>query len=203
VRGVRHSHDDLLSGFDEPGRRATELRGFFASALGASLIAWELAFDFGAYHTIFYSRLLQIVVVSAVLLLGALVLRREISVRPLMLAVLGLPVAWLVYRFLAPVGREHRWYHATDLVLIGLTVVSLPLTLWALARILAPEYFALSSRRLRAAAVGIVLVVAAAGYLVGRFNDQVLTCQDFVVAGDDTPANCRPPPTPSQTTPGR
>jgi hypothetical protein len=33
----RRDHDDLLSGVEEPGSRATELRGFVASALVASL----------------------------------------------------------------------------------------------------------------------------------------------------------------------
>lgn len=187
-------HDDLLSGFEEPGRRAVELRGFFASTLGASLIAFLLAFDLGAYDTVFYSRLLQLIVVSAVLLLGALALRRQITVRPWLLVGLGTPFAWLGFRLLAPVAPDDRWYHIADLVLIGLSLLSLPLTLWALARIIAPEYFALSTRRLRLTAVAIVLIVAAMGYLVGRFNYQILTCQEFLVAGDDTPANCRPSP---------
>jgi hypothetical protein len=193
----RH-HDDLLSGFDEPDRRSTELRGFFASAIGASLVAWELAFDYGAYHTVFYSRLFQIFVVASVMLLGSLVLRREIKVRPWMFAVLSVPVAWLVFRAFAPSAGNERWFRILDAVLIGLTVLSLPLILWVLARILAPDYFALSSRRLRVVAVGIVVVIAAVGFLVGRFNDRVVTCNDFVLAGDDTPANCAkaPPPVP-------
>lgn len=57
-----------------------------------------------------------------------------------------------------------------------------------------PEHFALPSRRLRATAIGIVLLVALTGFLAGQLNHQLLTCRDFVIAGDDTPANCRPPP---------
>jgi hypothetical protein len=188
--------DDLLSGFEEPGRRAVELRGFFASTLGASLVAFDLAFDLGAYHTVFYSRLLQPLVVSSVLLLGALALRRQITVRPWLLVGLATPFTWLGFRLLVPVAPDDLWYHIADLVLIGLSLLSLPLTLWVLARILAPEYFALSTRRLRLTAVAIVLIVAVMGYLAGRFNDHILTCQEFVVAGDETPANCRPPPAP-------
>jgi hypothetical protein len=132
------------------------------------------------------------------MLLGSLALRRQIKVRPWMFAALGAPVAWLVFRAFAPSAGNERWFRILDAVLIGLTVLSLPLILWVLARILAPDYFALSSRRLRVVAVGIVAVIAAVGFLVGRFNDRVVTCEDFVLAGDDTPANCAkaPPPVP-------
>ncbi len=191
--------DDLLAGFDRPGRRSSELRGFFASTLAASLFAWEIAFDFGAYHTVFYSRLLQLFVVSCVLLLGALALRRQIAVRPWMRVALGVPVIWFLFRLFAPARHGDNVYHAVDLTLVALTVATLPLTLWALARILAPEFFALSSRRLRVTAVLIVVVIAAVGVLVGQFNNAVLTCHEFVLAGDDTPANCRDPAPPTAT----
>lgn len=183
--------DDLLTGFTHPGQRPGELRGFFATTLGISLLVWDLAFSLGAYHRVFYYRLLQIFVVSAVLLLGALVLRRHLTVRPWMLVILAIPVVWLAWRLSAPVGG--RWpdvYRVVDAVLIGLVLLTLPITLWAVARIVAPDYFELSTLRLRLASAAIVLVVAVAGLLTGQFNDHVVTCQDFVIAGDDTPSNC-------------
>lgn len=198
--GSRRHHqvdDDLIAGFDRPGRRRLELRGFFASTLGAALFSWEIAFDLGAYHAVFYSRLFQLLVVSLVLLLGALALRREIRVRPWMVIELSLPVVWLVYRLFAPEVGGSSLYHNVDNILIGLIVATLPLTLWVLARILAPDYFALPNWRLKGTAVGIVVVIAVAGFLVGRFNYQVISCQEFVTAGDDTPANCRQAPLPA------
>jgi hypothetical protein len=187
--------DDLLTGFRHPSGRPGELRGFFATTITVSVVIWDLAFSLGAYHTVFYYRLLQIFVVSAVLLLGALVLRRHLSVRPWMLAVLAVPVVWLAWRLIAPVGGHwHSVYRIVNAVLIGLVLITLPLTLWAVARIVAPDYFELSTLRLRLAGAAIVLVVAAAGLLSGQFNYHVVTCQDFIVAGDDTPANCRDAP---------
>jgi hypothetical protein len=38
--------------------------------------------------------------------------------------------------------------------------------------------------------VGVVAVVAVLGFLVGWFNNQVYTCEEFIVAGDEPPANC-------------
>jgi hypothetical protein len=160
--------------------------------IGISLVVWDIAFALGAYHTVFYYRLLQIFVVSAVLLLGALVLRGHMTVRPWMLAILSIPVVWLVWRLsVPPGGRWHSVYRVIDDVLEGSIVLTLPVTLWAVARILAPQYFALSTLRLRLASAAIIAVVAVAGLLTGAFNYHVLDCQDFVVAGDDTPANCR------------
>jgi hypothetical protein len=185
--------DDLLKGFRRPGERPAELRGFFATTIGISLVVWDIAFALGAYHTVFYYRLMQICVVSAVLLLGALVLRRHLTVHPWMLTILSIPVVWLAWRLITPVGgRWHDVYRVVDGVLVGLIVATLPLILLAVARILAPEYFALSTLRLRLAGAGIVLVVGIAGFLTGQFNDHVVTCQAFVLAGDDLPPNCRP-----------
>jgi hypothetical protein len=184
--------DDLLTGLRNHSGRPSELRGFFATTITISLVVWDLSFSLGAYHTVFYYRLLQIFVVSAVLLLGALVLRRHLSVRPWMLAILAVPVVWLVWRLLSPVGGHwHSVYRIINAVLIGLVLITLPLTLWVVARIVAPDYFELSTPRLRLAGAAIVLVVAAAGFFSGQFNYHVVTCQDFIVAGDDTPANCR------------
>ncbi|NUO59953.1 MAG: hypothetical protein HOV71_04840 [Hamadaea sp.] len=183
--------DDLLTGFRHPSGRPGELRGFFATTIGISLIVWDLAFSLGAYHTVFYYRLLQIFVVCAVLLLGALVLRRHLTVRWWMLTIFAIPVIWLVWRLIAPIGGRWRFvYDLIDLGLIGMVLLTLPVTLWVVARILAPEYFALSTLRLRLASAAIVLVVAIAGLLTGQFNDHVVDCHDFIVAGDDTPANC-------------
>lgn len=189
--------DELLTGFRQSGESSGELRGFFATTIAISLVVWDMAFALGAYHTVFYFRLMQIFVVSAVLLLGALVLRRHLTVRPWMLASLSVPVVWLAWRLSTPVGG--RWpavYRVVDGVLIGLVLLTLPLTLVAVARIVAPDYFALSTLRLRLAGLAIVAVVAVAGLLTGQFNYRVVTCHEFVVAGDDEPGNCRNAPGP-------
>jgi len=184
--------DDLLTGFKQVDQGPSELRGFFATTLGISLLVWDLSFSLGAYHTVFYYRLMQIFVVSAVLLLGALVLRRHLTVRPWMIAILSIPVIWLTWRLLTPVGgRFPDVYPVVEAVLVGLILVTLPVTLWVVLRILAPTYFALSSLRLRLAGLAIVSVVAVAGFLTGQFNYHVFDCQSFVVAGDDEPSNCR------------
>jgi hypothetical protein len=193
--------DDLLAGFDRAGR-PEGLRTFFATTIAASLLVWDLTFSLGAYHTVFYYRLFQILVASTVLLLGALVLRPGVRVRPWMLAMLTIPLLWLISRIVAPFGRGSEANHVLDLILIGLTLASLPFTLVAVARILSPDYFALPARRLKAASVAIIVLIGVTGFLVGQFNYEFTTCHEYDIAGDDEPSNCRnvPTPTPAQST---
>jgi hypothetical protein len=188
--------DDLVAGFERNGR-TPGLRAFFAVAIAASLVVWELAFDLGAYHTVFYSRLLQIVVVSTVLLLGSIVLRHLVTVRPWSRPLLAVPLLWLVIRVIVPPGTSARSLHVLDGVMVALTVASVPFTLWALARVMSPEYFALPAKRLKVGVASIVVLVAVGGFLVGQFNYRVTTCHDYVVAGDYQPTNCSKSPSPS------
>lgn len=192
-RGQRHGRkwvqsDDLLAGLDRAGR-PRGVRAFFAATLGAALLVWNLTFSLGAYHTVFYWRLFQIFVVATVLLLGAIVLRDSLRVRLWTMALLALPTLWVVVRVIAFAGNADV-QQAADLGLGILVVISMPFTLLAAARIVSPEYFALQGRRFKAIAVGIVAVVAIAGFLVGQFNYVFTTCQDYVVAGDNQPDNC-------------
>jgi hypothetical protein len=192
-RRRRGTDDDLLTGFDRPGRPVT-LRAFFATTITASLVVWDLAFALGAYHAVFYYRLFQIFVVSTVLQIGSIMLHRSIRVRQWMRVVLCVPLAWFVVHAFAPVAVSTGAWRRVDQVLGWLTLAIVPVILLALVRIMVPGYFALPARRLKVLAVVIICVVAAAGFLVGQFNNHFTTCHDYVIAGDDEPADCRPTP---------
>jgi hypothetical protein len=189
-----HADDDLLSGFGREGGSRPPLRGFFAATVSLSLIAWNVMFSLGAYHTVFYWRLLDLLAVAIVLLLGVILLHREVRVRAWMVIVLAIPLVWVGVRVFTTAERPDSPLHWVDIVLTALTALTLPFILFALARIVAPDYFELPGRRLKVAMVGIVLVVSLIGYLIGAYNNLVLTCQDFNVAGDDLPANCHQVP---------
>lgn len=193
----RRVDDDLLSGFAREGSSGPQLRSFFAVTVSGSVLAWDITFALGAYHTVFYSRLFDILVVSTALLLGAIALR-EVRVRGWMLAVLVVPLVWVGFRLATTAEQPDSWLHPVDVVLSWLVVATLPFITLAVIRIIAPEYFALPGRRLKIIAVAIVLVIALAGFLAGAFNYRIVTCHSFVIAGDDTPANCQqsPPPHP-------
>lgn len=185
--------DDLLGGFERDGR-PIGVRAFFAVTIGTSVFVFDLAFTLGAYHTVFYTRLLQIVVVSTVLLLGTIVLRGFVRVRWWSKLLLAVPLVWFLQRLVFPSGRDHTAGKVLDDVLVGLTLASVPVMLVAVARVLSPEYFALPRRRFKVLAILIVALVAVGGFLIGLFNYRVTTCQDYVIAGNDTPKNCRQQP---------
>lgn len=182
--------DDLLEGFSHAGRRAVALRGFFAVTITGALIAWDITFTFGAYHTVFYHRINQLLVVCLVVLLGKLSLNAQIHEHAWLTGVFAVPTVWVLFRLLAPGTVPPRAYPAADGLLIGIMVLSLPLVLWVVARLLAPGYFSLPQRRMQLASAGIIVAVAGVGYLVGVFNDHFYTCEDFALAGDHRPEGC-------------
>ncbi|MFX4292105.1 hypothetical protein [Streptomyces bohaiensis] len=189
-RAARHEEDDLLEGFSRTGRRAVALRGFFAVTVSAALVGWDLAFTWGAYGTVFYNRTTQLLVLSLVVLLGRWALRQQVREHGWVTFLFALPALWVVFRLLAPVIAPGRAFEVVDGVLTGAMVLSLPLVLWVVARLLAPGYFALPQRRMRVASVVIVAVVSAVGLVVGAWNDHFFTCADFRVAGDYPPPGC-------------
>jgi hypothetical protein len=194
--------DDLLTGFDETGPSRGQFRGFFATSIASSLLAWDLAFTYGAYHTVFFHTGQRLFVLSTGVLLGALMLRRRIRLHRWLLAAFAPPILLLLLRLVVPVEPADsplRLRLVTEAgpavrvvegVLVAAMILGSPIALWVIARLLAPDYFILPGRRVKIALLVIVSTVALIGYLVGTYNNQFLTCEQFLVAGDDAPTNC-------------
>ncbi len=107
--------------------------------------------------------------------------------------VLASPSLWLVLA----VALEGSTGDALTNPVLGawaalIVVVSVPVTLKLLIDSFVPTLGSIRSRRLLGWLVGVIAVVALAGYLVGRHNDRFLVCDDFKVAGSDQPDNCAP-----------
>lgn len=182
--------DDLLTGFERTGPKQGELRAYLTTAIAGSLYVFETTFHEGAYHSVFYSQLQQFAVVALVILIGLAVIRREARVHRWLGALFALPALQFVYRLWTPTKSPAPVVGVIDDVLTIINVVMSPILLWVTLRLLAPEYFRLPSRRLKIAVVGTIVFVGVVGYLAGAFNYRTLTCQDFITAGDDPPANC-------------
>lgn len=73
-----------------------------------------------------------------------------------------------------------------------ITVLSIPYLAYALVQAINPSFLDLPARRMQVGAVMVAVIVGVGGFLLGRTNDHFLTCGDFVVSGNDQPANCRP-----------
>jgi hypothetical protein len=193
--------DDLLTGFDETGPTRGQFRGFFASTLVASLWAFNIAFSYGAYNTVFFHIRQQLFVLSLGVLMGVLMLHRHVRVHRWVLATFALPILLFLLRLLVPVKpgvapwprlvtEAGPTVRVVEGVLVAAMILASPIALWVIARLLAPDYFILPGRWVKIAMVVIVATVALIGYAVGRYNYRFLTCEEFLVAGDEAPTNC-------------
>lgn len=182
--------DGPLTGLNKTEPSQTDVRGFFALSLAASIYAWHGAFDLGAYATIFFLQRHEFFAAIMVVLLGVLIMRRRVHIRAWLLALFAVPVAAVLLQVVFPAKHVPLVVRVFYLVLITLSWVVSPLLLWVIARLLAPDYFTLPDRRAKIGIVAIVAAVALVGFLVGRYNSHFLTCGDFRVAGQHEPTNC-------------
>ena len=181
--------DDILSGFDWDARGYGEIRAFFVSTIVAALIAWDVAFDLGAFHHVFFQRRHQLLVVAIVVVFGAVAVKGLARIDWWLVGLLAVPVAWIGFRTVAS-RPETGAAEVVDWGFLVLTLLAAPVAFWVLLRLLAPGYFAMPNRRLKAASLIIVMIVATLGYTMGELNNHFLTCEDFAVSGNDLPDDC-------------
>jgi hypothetical protein len=129
-------------------------------------------------------------------------LRRRVRLHRWVLAAFAPPILLILLRLLVPVdpgvapvgsrvaAEAGPAVRVVEGILVVATILTSPVVLWVVARLLAPDYFILPGRRVKIALLVIVATVALIGYLVGRYNYHFLTCEEFLVAGDNAPANC-------------
>jgi hypothetical protein len=190
----RHVEDDVLTGFDRTGERKAEFRGFFATSMAASVYVWNAMFELGAYRTIFFYREDEYLVLATVVFVGVLVVRQQVRERPWLFAAVAPPALYLLFRLASPDKHPGGVLGLVSNVLIVLNGLALPLMVWVIARLLAPDYFEVRGVRLKLAVVAILVGIAVAGFLAGHFNYRYLSCEDFEIAGLEPPGNCHPDP---------
>ena len=182
--------DDVLTGFAKEESSAPEIRTFFVSTIAAALIAWDVAFNLGAFHTLFFARRHQLAVVLFVVVLGVIVLRRQVDVHWWLLVILATPMIWVLFRLLVPPDSFNTVTGTIDGAFLVGMVVLYPIVFWIVLRLVAPDYFAIPNRRLKIMSAVIVLVLATLGYAMGELNYRFLSCSEFAVSGNDLPADC-------------
>jgi hypothetical protein len=144
---------------------------------------------FGTHRTLFYYRRQELFVVSLAVLLGSLILRRRVHTRPWVLGLFAPPLLLVVRRRAVLVNESRGVVRVVEQVLVTATLVVLPIVIWVIARLVAPDYFSLPDWRLKLAVLAVAATVGVIGLLFGRFNDRFLTCE-VIVAGDKPPPNC-------------
>ena len=125
---------------------------------------------------------------TAIFLVSLTAGRRDRVSWPRRLALL-LPSLWLLLALVVPEAGAKPWSRALFYVAIVLTLAGAPFLAALLLRVTIAGYAQIPNRgRLLAAAI--VGIVAIASFGLGKFNNRFLTCNDFVISGNDTPPSC-------------
>ncbi|HEX3199364.1 MAG TPA: hypothetical protein VHR39_17600 [Propionibacteriaceae bacterium] len=159
------------------------------AVVAAALVVWWPAFDLGAYGVIFFQQLLALWAASTAIFLVSLTAGRRARVSwPRRLALL-LPSLWLLLAIVLPEVGVRTWSRALFYVAIVLTLAGMPFLAALLLRVTIAGYEQIPNRR-RLLAAAIVGIVAITSFGLGKFNGRFLTCNDFVISGNDTPPSC-------------
>lgn len=167
-------------------------RTFVLMVAGASIPVVMLGFNLGAFGAIFFDQFLAVWAVSTATLLTAVALRSRWRGPIWGLAILALPSLWIAIDLLYEPDTGSRWGQATLDALLVVSLLALPYLVYAITRLVSPEFFQLKGIWPKVGAVAVVLAMLGAGVLLGAQNPRYLTCEDFRLSGNDTPPNCAP-----------
>lgn len=167
--------------------------------VGAVTLAYPTTmagFELGAYGELFYDRKITAwCMVTAVLLALLLLPRRFTPASRWHYGVLAVPSIWLLV--VSSIG-SHTGGAIMRPVLFALSLASylicMPYAVLLIVSIVSPDFLRFETARPKLTLVGIALFFFASGFLAGARNDVLLTCQNFEIAGETPPANCRPAP---------
>lgn len=157
-----------------------------------SIAVWWPAFTLGAWGTFFFDQLLTVWAASVGALIVVLFQPRG---RPRVLKALALlvPSLWLVLSFV-PLDSDDVLSVVIDLLAVFVALLSVPATIWVLARVMWPEFGEDISRGRRFLVVIAVVFVGVASFALGANQEHFLTCGDFTVSGNSEPSGCVPGP---------
>jgi hypothetical protein len=159
------------------------------AVVAAALVVWWPAFDLGAYGVLFFNQFLSLWAASTAIFLASLTAGRRARVSWARRLALLIPSLWLLLAFALPEGGARPWSRALFYMAVVLTLAGAPFLAALLLRVTIAGYEQIPSRR-RLVAAAIVGTVAIAAFGLGQFNNQFLTCYDFIISGNDTPPEC-------------
>jgi len=159
------------------------------AVVAAALVVWWPAFAIGAYGVIFFNQLLALWAASTAIFLTSLTAGRRARLSWARRLALLIPSLWLLLAFALPERGPEPWSRALFYVAIVLTLAGTPFLAALLLRVTIAGYEQIPSRR-RLVAAAIVGSVAITAFGLGQSNNRFLTCNDFIISGNDTPPGC-------------
>ncbi len=181
--------------FDEPTLEDADpvVRDYVIGAVGLSIVVWDVAFNYGVYGAVFFNRYFAVWVVCTAVLLASMFLPAEQRPVGFIGAVaLFVPTLWLILAWLLPAGTRSLPAMLRVMTTLAeiITLLSFPYIGYVLLDVSHPGQLSLP-RRLLYGLVGVTVVIAIVGFVIGRNHPQLLTCEQFRVSGNDVPADCR------------
>lgn len=162
-------------------------------AVALALNTWDIAFNLGVYGTVFFEKLFSVWVIATTTLLAYWLLEdSKPSLHGFIQFALFLPTLTLI---ITAIDNTASTDIITDIVITALYliafIVTLPVTLYVVLVVTIPDIVELKSRKMIWGLIGIVLIIAVVGLIIGSNHHLLLNCFDFQVSGNDIPANCR------------
>jgi hypothetical protein len=169
-------------------------RTFIIAAVAFASPAGETGFQIGAWGEMFYNRPMGAwAVVTGMLLALLLTPKQKLPIAPKYLLVLVIPSVWIVLKMFMMESTAGEIFHP---VLFGLGVVTylfcLPFAIYLIIEIINPSLLVLEGWKPKVSLICILLIMFLTGFAIGKNNDLFINCEDFTLAGDTPPANCRP-----------
>jgi hypothetical protein len=172
-----------------------QARTFLICSIALAYHVGSAGFELAAYGELFYMRKITAWSTMTATLIALLVLpRAAANVSPWQFGVLAVPSIWLV-------GIMILGSHSTTItrpVLFMLATASylvcLPYALYLIVEIVNPDLLNLEGWKPKARLAAVAIFFFLLGYGGGVRNDLFLTCEDFEIAGDTPPMNCRSSP---------
>lgn len=170
----------------EPPDHVASARALLLVSISGGLFAFWLGWDFGAFEIfVGYKRYFAFVIISLVALAVSFVHPHALRVSMKVRFMLSLPLLAMVLIVVLPDNL---------LILLALVpaagaVLTLPVTLMALARMLDTDFLRLG-RRDQWVAVALIGTCLALGVVGGHYHPRLVTCQEFAHYGDWVPPNC-------------
>jgi len=175
----------------------TEAGTFFVAAIAVSAAIWRLAFNLGAYQTVFAEHLMVVWIVSIAAIIASVFIGELDEGEPYLpywgIAILLLPSLWALSEFYffgddRVVSMIAFWVLSTLMV-----VLAMPYVGYLVLQVAVPQALQIRRPRFLFGMFTIAAAVTVAGYLAGDRNDVFMFCQDFDIAGDARPNNCYDP----------
>lgn len=182
--------DQIDRAFDTAGQT---VRTFVFSSVAIATSVWGIAFNLGAFKTVFFDDLFSVWVVATAVLLALLFIPggRKI-LRWYSIAILLSPTFWLAFDFIELSSNNSNDTNSLVLILGIVTgFVCLPYSIYMVVTILNPDLISLKGNSIKIRILSVGLIIALVGFFVGRNNNMFLTCEDFKISGNDLPKNCR------------